>query len=70
MARFAIEYSETFSNVYFVEAETFDEGVEKIDKAISEDEIDGPEECSDCEYADVTQEYEHELEEDDCLDIE
>jgi hypothetical protein len=46
----AIKNLETYERTYFVQADTFDEAREKLEDAIQNGKINGPEECSDTEY--------------------
>lgn len=70
MARFAIEYSETYSRVYFVEADNFHNGVNKLQAAIMEGDVESPKQCSDSDYVDLTGSQDDEtLKDDRILDI-
>ena len=46
----AIKYRETYERTYFVKADTFEEACEKLEDAIQNGNIDGPEECVAVEY--------------------
>lgn len=70
MPRFAIEYSETYSKMYYVDADNYYEGVDKLQEAIREGTVEGPDQCTDSDYIDVTNEqYNWALADDHNLDI-
>ena len=54
MARFAIDYRESFSRTYVVEAESYDEAQEKLANAIMNGEVEAPDNCYDSGYNDST----------------
>lgn len=53
----AVYYTETYCRTYFVEADDFPEACEKLQSAIEEGVVDGPECCCDSGYKNVTSEY-------------
>ena len=56
MKEFTIEYTETYSDIYHIEADTYEEACEKLKEMIMEDKLDGPMQCCDSSYKDVTEE--------------
>ena len=48
--KYAIKYQETYERIYFVQADTFEKASEKLEDAIQNGNIDGPEECVAVEY--------------------
>lgn len=54
--KFAIEYRETYTDSYFVEADSYEEACEKIQDAIQNGKLEGPENCWSSEFHDITQE--------------
>ena len=56
MKEFSIRYTETYSDVYNIEADTYEEACEKLKEMIIEDKLDGPMQCCDSSYEDVTEE--------------
>lgn len=46
----AIKYRETYESTYFIQADTFEEACEKLEDAIQNGKINGPEECVAAEY--------------------
>lgn len=57
MARtFEIKYTETYANTYTVEAETFEEAIEKLLDDIENGRERGPEDCVNSDFKDVTEE--------------
>jgi len=57
MAKFAIKYSEVYSDTYTVEAKDFTEAVCILDKALRHGEVIGPDECEDSQFVDVTKDH-------------
>lgn len=57
MAIKAVTLTESYSRTYYVEADSYDEAKEKLDEAIREGKVDGPDECCSVEYKDDTDEY-------------
>lgn len=53
---FDIEYTETYANTYTVEAETFEEAIEKLLEDIMNGREEGPEDCVNSDFKDVTEE--------------
>lgn len=50
--RYTIKYTETYFEIYEIEADSKEEAEEKLREMIAEDRIDGPEQCenSNCEF--------------------
>lgn len=70
MPRFAIKYSETYSKVYYVDADNYYKGVDKLQEAIEEGTVNGPDQCSDSAYMNVSDKQDDgALEDDRNLDI-
>lgn len=69
MPRFAVRFQETYSKLYYVEAENFDDACEKLEDAMMNEEVDAPEDMWDSEYIDVTEAYIEDLKNDDLLDV-
>ena len=57
MAKFAIEYKETYSAQYIVEADSFEEACDKLTDAIQNDKVDAPEYCEYSTFIDNTGDY-------------
>ena len=57
MARYAIRYSETYSDTYIVEADSYTEAKEKVYDAICDNDVIGPEYCTECHFMDVSESY-------------
>lgn len=69
MARYAIRYKETYARTYYVEADTYEEGCEKIRHAIMKSKVEDPDICIDSGYEDETEYHLEHLEDDDYLDV-
>lgn len=54
---YAIKYTETYARTYFVDADLYDQAVEKLNQALQNDKIEGPNYCIDCGFFDVTNSY-------------
>ena len=71
MARFAILYTESYARTYFVEAADYDHAKDKLQQAMWDGNVDGPDECSDSSYMDVTTRFQRQdLNDDRNLDVE
>ena len=53
---FDIEYTETYTNTYTIESETFEEATEKLREDIMNGRERGPEDCINSDFEDVTEE--------------
>lgn len=52
--KYAIRYTETYARTYFVEAESYEESLEKLENALSTDSVDGPNYCIGCDFFNKT----------------
>ena len=57
MKEFTIRYTETYSDVYNIKANNYEEACEKLKQMILEDKLDGPMQCCDCSCEDASNEH-------------
>ena len=51
--KYAIRYEEILADTYFVEADSFSEAKEKLDKALRNGEISSPDSFQECNFSDL-----------------
>ena len=51
---FAIEYTETYSDVYYIKANSYEEACKKLQESIINGDLDGPDQCCDSLYKNVS----------------
>ena len=57
MARYAVRYSETLSETYVIEADSFEKAKDKLYEAIMESKVSEPMLFDHCDYEDVTSQF-------------
>jgi hypothetical protein len=56
-AIFAIDYTETYSDTYFVKAKSYEEAIKKLEYAIMNGHVNGPSQCCDSRYHNTSYDY-------------
>lgn len=52
--KFAVKYTETLARTYFIEADSYEESLEKLAEALDENKISAPSYCINCAYSNKT----------------